>query len=298
MRSPTRREFLKGAAVAVGTLSATVGYAWQLEPRWVTLERRRLPIDGLPAALEGRTLAHLSDLHVGPLVSDGYIRGVLLDVARLKPDIVVVTGDWTTWHPGIVEQAERVYADLPHGRLATIGVLGNHDYGAHWIDTHNAARLADMARAAGCTMLRNEVTEVAGLQVAGMDDLWSSRFDVRRAVRQLDPTRAMLALSHNPDTVDLDGWDPFHGWILSGHTHGGQVKPPFFAPPLLPVRNKRYTSGTFELGNARSLYISRGIGFTLQVRFNARPEVTLFTLERAQERVSATRSAARRTAAT
>ena len=63
--------------------------------------------------------------------------------------------------------------------------------------------------------------------------------------------------------------------------HGGQCKPPFLPPPLLPVDNRRYTSGAFELSRDRMLYISRGIGHLLQVRINARPEVTLFELQSA-----------------
>ena len=243
--------------------------------------RRALPIAGLPRALEGKTLVQLSDLHVGPIVGDDYMLGVFGDVARLAPDIVVVTGDWTTDHPGIMAQAERVYASLPRGRLATLGILGNHDYGHGWLDQRHGGNIAAIARHAGCTVLRNELTEVAGLQVVGMDDLWASAFRPEMALRALDASRPMLALSHNPDTVDLPGWDGFRGWILAGHTHGGQVKPPFLAPPIIPVRNRRYTSGAFALDRERSMYISRGVGFTLQVRFNARPEVTLFTLERA-----------------
>ena len=69
--------------------------------------------------------------------------------------------------------------------------------------------------------------------------------------------------------------------MLAGHTHGGQVKPPFLTPPILPVKNKRYTAGTFDVGPGRTMYINRGLGFLVQVRFDVRPELTLFTLTRA-----------------
>ena len=88
----------------------------------------------------------------------------------------------------------------------------------------------------------------------------------------------LLVLSHNPDTCDLPGWGGYQGWILAGHTHGGQCKPPFLPPPLLPVRNRRYTAGEFALTDGRKLYINRGVGHLLRVRFNVRPEVTVFTL--------------------
>jgi predicted MPP superfamily phosphohydrolase len=89
------------------------------------------------------------------------------------------------------------------------------------------------------------------------------------------------ALNHNPDAMDEAIWEGVRGWVLAGHTHGGQVRPPFLPPPVLPVRNRRYTAGAFDVGPGRTLYISRGVGHLLRVRCNVRPEMTLFTLERA-----------------
>jgi hypothetical protein len=87
------------------------------------------------------------------------------------------------------------------------------------------------------------------------------------------------------ETLLVGGWGPgretFEGWTLAGHTHGGQCKPPFLSPPLLPVQNRRYTSGVFDLPGNRRLYISRGVGHLTQVRFNVRPEVTPFDLQTA-----------------
>ena len=83
------------------------------------------------------------------------------------------------------------------------------------------------------------------------------------------------------DGCPQPGWGDYSGWILAGHTHGGQCKPPFLPPPLLPVKNRRYTSGEFELTGGRRMYINRGVGHLLRVRINARPEVTLFQLTRA-----------------
>jgi predicted MPP superfamily phosphohydrolase len=162
-----------------------------------------------------------------------------------------------------------------------VGILGNHDYGPRWADVTIAdplaARLADI----GVRVLRNERIDVAGLQLIGMDEAWARRFDPRTALAGYDPARAALALSHNPDTVDHQGWGGYRGWILAGHTHGGQCKAPFFDPPFLPVKNPRYTAGEFDLGDGRRLYINRGLGYHRRVRFNVRPEITAFTLRRA-----------------
>lgn len=81
--------------------------------------------------------------------------------------------------------------------------------------------------------------------------------------------------------ADRPAWGDYRGWILAGHTHGGQCKPPFLPPPLLPVKNRRYTAGAFALSRGRRMYINRGVGHLLRVRFNARPEVTVFRLMRA-----------------
>ncbi|MEP7118557.1 MAG: metallophosphoesterase [Acidobacteriota bacterium] len=275
----TRRRLLQQAAAA----GVGVGlYAWQWEPHWLEIVRLDLPVRNLPAALIGRTLVQLSDLHVGPRVSDDYLIDVFGRVAALTPDIVAYTGDLVSVEvDGTYDHAERIYSAAPHGRLATVGIPGNHEYGAGWAHPDIAARFAAIFAAHGIRMLRNQVFDLEGLQIVGLDDLWGKQFDAAAALASFDPTGAAVALSHNPDTVDLPGWGSFRGWILSGHTHGGQVKPPFLPPPIVPVQNKRYTAGVFELPEGRTLYINRGVGHLFQVRFNVRPEVTVFTLQRA-----------------
>jgi uncharacterized protein len=129
----------------------------------------------------------------------------------------------------------------------------------------------------GVTFLRNQVLEVEGLQIIGLDDWWAHAFEPT-PLRQVSSARASIVLSHNPDTSDLPVWQGYEGWILSGHTHGGQCKPPFLPPPLVPVQNRRYTAGEFTLDGRRRLYINRGVGHLLRVRFNVRPEVTVHEL--------------------
>ena len=272
----TRRRFL--AIAGAGVAGGTGYYTWRIEPHLLEIVRRPLPVRALPARLSGRTLVQISDVHVGTRVDDRYVLATFRRVAQLQPDIVVMTGDFISHHPGSPEQIRAVYPHFPKGRLATIAILGNHDYGAAWSHPEVAQDVVDIVQPLGITVLRNEVREVEGLQIAGLDDLWADRFRPYRPLRSLDPGRAALVLSHNPDTVDRPVWEGYEGWILSGHTHGGQCKPPFLPPPLLPVRNRRYTAGEFSLPGNRRLYISRGVGHLLKVRFNVRPEVTLFEL--------------------
>lgn len=167
---------------------------------------------------------------------------------------------------------------LPSAELGTFAVLGNHDYGEGWKNVAVADELSAKLFKLGIRVLRNDCVEAGGLQILGVDDLWSGEFDLAETFRKYDPNRPALALCHNPDGADREGWERYRGWILSGHTHGGQCKPPFLAPPILPVRNKRYTRGEFDLDGDRRLYISRGIGHIMKVRFNVWPEVTVFEL--------------------
>lgn len=257
-------------------------YAWRVEPHWLQLVRRTMPVPHLPEGLIDATLAQISDLHVGPQVDDRYLVGVLEAVRELAPEFVVYTGDFVSHnvdvHQHVHQHVPRVFPRLACGTLGTYGILGNHDYGPGWHDAKAAGLVASLAEDAGIRILRNDLASVRGLTVVGLDELWAGRFEPGAVLPQLSADAASIVLVHNPDAVDSAGWDGYSGWILAGHTHGGQCKPPFLPPPLLPVRNRRYTSGEFGLPGGRRMYISRGVGHLLRVRFNARPEVTMFKL--------------------
>jgi uncharacterized protein len=280
--TPTRRAFLKRTAVALLAGGAGVGgYAWLIEPHWVEVVRRDLPIRFLPDALAGKTLVQISDLHIGPEVSDAYLHNAFQTVAEIDPDILVVTGDFMTCRADEeLDHVCRVLSDLRPGRLATLGILGNHDYAVGYHNTEVAGALTARLTDRGFVMLRNRSCDVAGLTVSGADDLWSPTCHFHAVTPKLEHTKANLFLCHNPDAADGDVWAGYQGWILCGHTHGGQVKPPFLPPPVVPVSNRRYIAGEVDLYDGRKLYINRGLGHLRQVRFNVPPEITVFTLRR------------------
>ena len=282
MPAPTRRAFLKRTAVGLLAAGAGLGgYAWLIEPHWVEVVRRDLPIRFLPDGLNGKTLVQISDLHIGPEVSDAYLRDCFRTVADLGPDILVVTGDFVTCRADEeLDHVCRVLDDLRPGRLATLGILGNHDYADSYHDTQVADALTARLTDRGFVILRNRSHDVGGLTVAGVDDLWSPTCDPGAVTRKLDHAKANLFLCHNPDAADGDVWEGYKGWILCGHTHGGQCKPPFLPPPIVPVSNRRYIAGEVDLFDGRKLYINRGLGHLRQVRFNVRPEITVHTLRR------------------
>ena len=280
-----RRQFLRrGAASIVAAGTASAAYAWLIEPHWEQVIERDLPISGLPPELVGSRLVQLSDVHVGPRVADEHLISAFARAEALRPEIVVITGDFLTYaHERGDSQYDRlrdVLTHLPRGRVATIGILGNHDYGRGWRETAVAARVTGVVERLGVRILRNESANVSGLDIVGVDDLWAHRAEPAAATQRRTGS-ASIALCHNPDALDTLDWSGYRGWILAGHTHGGQCKPPFLPPPILPVRNRRYAAGEVNLDDGRRLYVNRGLGHLIRVRFNVRPEITSFTLRRA-----------------
>ncbi len=272
----TRRRCLALAGTAVG---GTLLYTWRVEPHWFHVVRRDLPIAGLPPALRGRLLVQLSDLHVGAIVDSAYLIRALRFASGLGQVMTVITGDFMSCEASeYVDEVARVLGHLRPGPLGCLAVLGNHDYGRDWLNADGADQLSHRLAGLGVAVLRNETRTVAGLQVVGLEDLWGPFFRPEPLLRATDWGRPTLVLCHNPDAVDLPIWSGYGGWVLSGHTHGGQCKPPFLPPPILPVKNLRYTAGAFDLSGGRRLYINPGLGYLKRVRFNVRPEITAFRL--------------------
>ena len=272
----TRRRFL----LAAGATAIGIGlYTWRIEPHWLEVVRRDLPVRNLPQSLVGRTLAQVSDIHVGPQVDSDYLAASLRALSALQPDIICFTGDFMS--VGDAARVDEVAQVLEHLTLPPMGcfaVLGNHDYGDGWKSSELANRLTARLAWLGVRVLRNSAVDVAGLGVIGVDDLWGTNFQPSQVLNCVSPDAPAVVLCHNPDAADHPVWGGYRGWILSGHTHGGQCKPPFLPPPILPVKNLRYTAGAFDLGDGRSMYINRGLGHLKRVRFNVRPEITLHRL--------------------
>jgi predicted MPP superfamily phosphohydrolase len=242
-----------------------------------------MPIHGLPPNLAGKVLAQISDLHIGRRVDPNYIASALRYTCELSPDMLVITGDIIHGNDGVrlKESVKLIQENLATDRIPTVVAFGNHDYGARWGEPRVADELASRLRDTGIRVLRNESTNLAGLNVTGLDDRWGTNWQPELATELIKQSKPSIVLAHNPDVCDEPIWKDYSGWILSGHTHGGQCKPPFLPPPLIPVMNRRYTAGYFELSGDRRLYINRALGYLHRVRFLVRPEITLFTLQAA-----------------
>lgn len=276
-----RRKFLKKSFyTSVGIGVATGFYTWQIEPFWLEFIKLKMPIKNLPSHLVGKTLMQISDMHVGNRFDYNYLIESFKEAKAYKPDYVVYTGDFVSYEDKKqLEQLETVLKDAVKGSLGTIAILGNHDYGKDWAEQDVADSIVEKLENVDIKVLCNEHKEINGLNFIGFDDYWSINFKPEKAMQLYDSKKANIVLCHNPDVCDLDVWKGYKGWVLSGHTHGGQCKPPFLNPPMLPVKNKDYSAGEIKLQDGRTLYINRAIGHLWQLRFNVRPEITIFELQ-------------------
>ncbi len=236
-------------------------------------------LPNLPVAWKGRRIVQISDLHVGRRVRDEFLIEWFEKIKSMQPDLIVITGDFMTCLADEqVDHVARVLDHLKPGRFPTLAITGNHDYGHTWVNYQVADKLSKALGNVGIKMLRNQVVRLDGLPIIGIDDLWSPDYQPFRAISKLGSDEHAIALCHNPDAQDYPEWSTFKGWVLAGHTHGGQCKFPFLGAPIIPVRNRQYVAGIYNLGQDRTLYINRGLGFSKRIRFNARPEITIFTL--------------------
>jgi len=278
----TRRAFLKrtlAAGLGLGLAGAGCGtYARLLEPQWLDVEEVSVPLPRLPQALDGLTIAHLSDLHLGPYLGAAELAHAVEVVQRLSPQLVVITGDFVS--RGGVWQREELLEPLAalQPPLGTFAVLGNHD---HWTD---AGWVAATAERWGITMLSNTARRLSdsasGLWLAGVDDIWVGAEDLERALTGIPEASCKLLLVHEPDFADKAARSGID-LQLSGHSHGGQVRLPLVGAPLLPLWGRKYPIG-LQRAQDTWVYTNRGLGvIEPPVRFNCRPEVTLLTLTRA-----------------
>jgi predicted MPP superfamily phosphohydrolase len=274
-----RRVFLKSALAAAVPVTPVMAASYGLyEAGSVAIERPKITLPNLPAAFSGLRIAFLTDLHHGPYVGIDYIASIVRTTLALAPDLVLLGGDYVSQEAKFIDPCFDVLAGLK-SPLGVFGVLGNHDY-RHGLNESKHA----MARAGIGELTNRGVWLTRGsarLRLGGVDDLWHGKPDYRPALGDATPEDACLLVSHNPDVAEKL-WDSRVGLVLSGHTHGGQVYVPGYGAPIVPSRyGQKYLKGLVQ-APATQVYISRGLGtVTPPLRYNSRPELTLFTLQRA-----------------
>jgi predicted MPP superfamily phosphohydrolase len=266
------REFYPSVP-GIGTLYAGI------VNRQLTVCEGDIALARLPAAFEGTRVLLVSDLHVGPFFSGAALRKAFDRLALLEPDLILIAGDLTTSRVEEFMSCAGAFRSL-RAPLGVFAVMGNHD---HY--TGDVERLRAMVEATGVGVLHNRSVllekEGSFLPLAGVDDLIEGEPDLDAALAGIpDPAASpVMLLSHNPD-IFFEAERRGVSLVLSGHTHGGQVRMPGW--PVI-VRQSRYRldEGSYRFGGAQ-IVVSRGLGVTgIPLRVACAPEAALLTLRRA-----------------
>ena len=251
----------------------------------VVVERVEIPVRDLPSALNGFTIVHMSDLHIGvgkwePV----YAEEAAQLVRAIEPDVIVNTGDYLQGEPSLDKVMKVVQEFLMNpskgdGGTANLGILGNHDY---YASEEVVDELRARLESAGVIMLINQATCVeqhrGGVSFVGLT-VDTDGFD-RGVEALMGATRPRVVLIHEPELVErLPAGSA--DLVLAGHTHGGQITLPGLESLIVRVfSGSHYVAGLYHV-NGMPLFVNRGLGTTgVPVRVRARPEITAIRLIR------------------
>jgi uncharacterized protein len=270
MHSLTRGRFVVGAGVM---LAASVARAQNARDRFEVREVE-LRVPGMDPAHDGLKVVQLSDIHIGFATPDSRVRAAIQQINAIEPDLVVLTGDYVTWSKKPAERVGRVLAGI---EPPVVAILGNHD---HWVD---AARVRSDLEADGYPVLQNESLALtingAPVWVVGIDDATTGHEDIAAACAGVPERGTRIVLAHMPTTADRLP-ENAHLVVLSGHTHGGQLRVPGLTDKVASAVGQPYLRGLYRV-RGNDLYVNPGLGFGRggpAVRFNNPPEVTAITL--------------------
>jgi len=286
--SQERRAFLKTTASAAAGFSVILAgsYPVLIAPGRIRVRRETVAIKGLPDSLNGLTIAQLTDIHHDEWISLHHIRESVNLANSLKPDIVTLTGDYVTSNAALIKPCIKALAEL-RPKIGTVGVLGNHDW---WADpkatrarlTDAGVAVVDNGRIFVDAQKRMTADATGGVCIGGVGDLWEDKIEPEKAFHRVPPEMPRLLLSHNPDVAEHQSLTQEGlrvDLMISGHTHGGQVRLPGMGTPIVPSSfGSKYAQGLVK-GPVCPVQISAGIGLAmLPVRLNVQPEIVLMTL--------------------
>jgi hypothetical protein len=272
--------------VAAGALV----YSGEIERHWIEITHREVSLSGLPAAFDGFRIAQLSDIHFDEFTEPFFLRDAVTRINAMKPDAVMLTGDFVTESPfakNIFKDAAAQCAEILTGLECKerYAVLGNHDIQV------GRGVVGDALGNASIKLLVNEYLPVerggSRFWLAGLDDPVNGEPKPERAIPAAIRSRAsepIVVMCHAPDFVDNMMRDPAGqtaALMLSGHTHGGQIRLPLIGPLVLPTWGKKYVEGWFRFGQLQ-LHVNRGLGTVgVPLRLDCPPEISLLTLRAA-----------------
>ncbi|WP_369902118.1 metallophosphoesterase [Bacillus manliponensis] len=260
-------------------LLALYVYAFHIETKLIDVTERDIQHPNIPEIFNGVKVLQFSDTHFSEEFPHEQQRKLVNEMNKLKPDIVVFTGDLIDNFSKYGEnryESQKILSKI-QASLGKYAVFGNHDRGGG-----GGYLYKEYMEGAGFTVLVNETEKITAkngqsITLAGLDDFLLGKPDLHRTLSSLQGNDFNMLLVHEPDVIEQVDSYPIH-FQMSGHSHGGQVQVPFVGPLITAPLATKYTEGLYEVEGTQ-LYVNRGLGTTrMPVRFFSQPEVSLFTL--------------------
>lgn len=255
-------------------------YSAFIEPYRISIKTVSVTGNEIYDRLDKIKIVHITDLHVKKF---GYLENKMIDkINQLMPDILFVTGDFVKNNKGIGACAEIFKRIKP--KYGIYGVLGNNDYKKFFVLQVDTDKLKKSLSDVGVKLLFNERCAVnidgVNIDIIGIEDSIYGKPDISKITNKDTNGHTNILLSHSPSGIKyLNGFIP--DLILTGHTHGGQVRLPFIEylwTPLPLNSPRKYSRGLFEV-NKTKMYVNQGIGTNLfPMRFLCPPEISVIKL--------------------
>jgi len=275
-----RRNFITGAIASTAALAL---YSNEIGRHALEITDPTFYIRNLPPAFDGFRIVQFSDIHLEQYTEQFFLEDVIARVNAMEPDLLLITGDFVSRGPLALEMSYAA-ASLCGELLRKLtcpqrfGILGNHDA------TVGGRIIRDHMENNGLPMLVNEFVRIERegqhIFLSGLDDYSNGQPNLAVSVPEKADAPVILMV-HEPDyaiNIADHRRGPLVDLVLSGHTHGGQIRVPGIRPLALPPFGKLFPEGHFHLGRLQ-LYVNRGIGTVgVPFRLNCPPEITVATL--------------------
>lgn len=261
-------------AVFIFLLSLLLIYARFIEPHMVHIRHHQYRLNPDQPFIKPVKVALIADLHIG--LFSGHERQLRIIVEKLnqvKPDLVVVAGDWTYEPENTLVQELEMLRKI---QAPVYSVPGNHD--EQYPGPPIQALLKEALETNQVMDIEGKIVEFEEFRLIGIGDLWAGKTDMR-FMPELPQDKPWLILSHNPDTVDMVPDLPSRPLMLSGHTHGGQIELPWVTSYIMKkVSILGHKKGFYEHEHA-DVFVTVGTGMVgIPFRFRVPPTIDIIEL--------------------
>lgn len=292
-------------------------YIYHIEPQWIEIKNIELSLPNLDSEFNGWKIVQISDIHINEWMTQKRLNKVVKLVNQQAPDIIVLTGDFFSYNTtelarldgtsfsyrkkrasSLLQKAlNKIGISTPQSssdsfvkdqkilttslkklkpHYKSFSVLGNHDYATKVTSVEQALKDSHIIN------LKNDVYTLKKnngiLNIAGVDSVTFGKNNLQKVLENLPEKGTNILLVHEPDFAQISAKLDRFQLELSGHSHGGKIRIPFIGAPFLPPHGRTYVQGLYQVKNMIQ-YTNRGIGMAYPyIRFNCRPEITVFTL--------------------